>query len=151
MRLIQDTKVIQDKEQIAELLRAVVERLPTVIENEAGANVHKERREAQDRLYEDIERQLDMLSRFKGINIGNVPGEDVNQRLKARHNLAMTTRNFLNSYDHIAKDQRGNPSNSDFDPKLMRIIVLAVRAHDAFEAARGDIIGNLIIPGTGKP
>jgi len=146
MRLIQDTKVIENTEQITELLQAIVERLPTVIVNESQANINRECRDAKRNTLTDIEERLKGLSRFAGISIGNVPGESLDQRLKARHNQAMAARNFLNAYDHYSTDRPGAAPGSDFDPQLMRIIVLSVRAHERFEAARKDIIGNIIVP-----
>jgi len=146
MRLIQDTKVITTTEQISELMNAVMERLPMVITNESQENINRECKEAKKNALTEIEDRLKMLTHFSGISIGNIPGENLDQRLKARHNQAMAARNFLNAYDHYAAGRSGDAPNSDFDPKLMRIIVLAVQAHDAFEAARKDIVGNLIIP-----
>ena len=146
MDIIQDSRIVTTKEQLTELLNIVSSRLDTVISTEVQNGVFRERKEAEAGVYDTLERQLEMLTHFSGISIGNVPGEDLNQRLKARDGLARAARNFLNSYDHYSRNQRGTAPNSDFDPKLMRIIVMAVRAHDAFEAARNDIIGALIIP-----
>lgn len=146
MRLIQDTKVIENVEQIGELMQAVIERLPAVIANESQGNINRECRDAKKNTLVEIEDRLKMLTRFAGISIGNVPGEDLDQRLKARHNQAMAARNFLNAYDHYSADRPGAAPGSDFDPQLMRIIVMSVRAYERFEAARKDIIGNLIVP-----
>ena len=115
-----------------------------VITNESQENINRECKEAKKNALTEIEDRLKMLTHFSGISIGNIPGENLDQRLKARHNQAMAARNFLNAYDHYAAGRSGDAPNSDFDPKLMRIIVLAVQAHDAFEAARKDIVGNLI-------
>ncbi|PKG32915.1 MAG: hypothetical protein CW742_05675 [Methanoregula sp.] len=138
--------MITSTEQIKELMDAVMERLPTVIANESQENINRECKDAKKGALTEIEDRLKMLSQFRGILI-NIPGEDFDQQRKARHNRAMMARNFLNSYDHHAADRSGDAPNTDFDPRLMKIIVLAVQAHAAFEAARKDIVGNLIVPG----
>jgi hypothetical protein len=143
-----DPETIVEKTEYQELLQLVAGRLPHVIAHEAAIEVAKERKEIAELTYRALETELQRLGGFHGV-IMDLPGETVDQRLQKRHERALRARSFLNSYDHFSQHRPGTPLESDFDPRLMKIIVNSVQAVKAFEAARPDIMRSIIIPSAG--
>lgn len=140
-----DTRTIETKEQFTELLNALSERLPAVISHESGARLQQEQKQAVAAAFVEMERKLEGLSHFNGISAGDIPMQTHDERCKKRHEQAVYALNFLNSYDFFAQERKGT-APAGFDPHLMRIIVNAVKAHAAYEGARGEILQHLAVP-----
>jgi hypothetical protein len=145
-----DYRTISTKQEYEELLRGLAERLPNVISNESQALVNSERKQAENGAYETIERELEKLAGFPGV-VMDMDGETHDQRQQKRHLRAMRARSFLNAYDFYAENRKGSAPESDMDPRLMKIVVMAVQAHEAFDNARPDIMRHIIIPPAQAP
>ena len=139
-----DTREIKTRQDFEFCLSALAERMPAVINDAAEARINDERKQAERGTFETIEKKLEMLSNFGGI-VCDQPFETHDSRQKARHERALIARGFLNSYDFHIKGKKGNAPGTDFDPRLMRLICMAVRARDAYEACRGDIMAHIVV------